>query len=382
MDGKILCNGDKFYLLTVIKKEHNKKVKTKNDQYLLCRCECGNETLVWEHNLISGKVRSCGCLTGEISMPVKVFPNRLRDVKCKKTDDGQFVVFENGDIFRCKGDVFYEASKSFTSRGKKYATVSGREKNKRNEYIQKHYYVHRLVADVFIPNPENKPQVNHIDGNPSNNHVTNLEWVTARQNTQHAYDTGLIKSLKTTDKRCLKCKGPTLNVTLCPECNVAIKNLKYRLKTSREKRDRMRTCFENIEIYKPRYQLIIRARFRGDTLESIGETLGVSRERVRQLEKDILNDKENVFKTIKMQRDRDKGEFKISLKEARKTSGDLSADMANKLGVSTSTYSRYENYERVFTVDVAFRFCEIVSIPFEQLDFIGGYIDVSSSQLG
>lgn len=55
----------------------------------------------------------------------------------------------------------------------------------------KHYKIHRLVAKLFIPNPLNKKCVNHIDGNKTNNNVTNLEWVTHAENAQHAVDTGL-----------------------------------------------------------------------------------------------------------------------------------------------------------------------------------------------
>lgn len=53
------------------------------------------------------------------------------------------------------------------------------------------YYVHRLIAHHFIPNPDNKPEVNHIDGDRNNNNVSNLEWVTSSENSQHAVDTGL-----------------------------------------------------------------------------------------------------------------------------------------------------------------------------------------------
>ena len=59
---------------------------------------------------------------------------------------------------------------------------------------QKRMRVHRMVALTFIDNPDNKPYVNHINGNRFDNNVENLEWVTPSENTQHAVDTGLFKS--------------------------------------------------------------------------------------------------------------------------------------------------------------------------------------------
>lgn len=69
---------------------------------------------------------------------------------------------------------------------------------------QKKVGLHRLVAIAFIPNPEHKPEVNHIDGIKINNHVSNLEWVTREENMQHASRTGLRPSLKGELNGCAK----------------------------------------------------------------------------------------------------------------------------------------------------------------------------------
>ena len=62
--------------------------------------------------------------------------------------------------------------------------------------ISKTLSVHRLVANTFIENKDNKLTVNHIDGNKLNNNISNLEWATYSENTKHAWDTGLMENAR------------------------------------------------------------------------------------------------------------------------------------------------------------------------------------------
>ena len=82
----------------------------------------------------------------------------------------------------------------------------GMSKNKKRHTFS----VHRLVAKAFIPNPNNKPEVNHKDGNKTNNHISNLEWVTSSENQIHAVESGLCnfsEKHKETAKRIGKING-------------------------------------------------------------------------------------------------------------------------------------------------------------------------------
>ena len=77
--------------------------------------------------------------------------------------------------------------------------------------------VHRAVAEAFIENPENKKQVNHIDGDKTNNMVSNLEWVSPKENVQHAYKTGLVDKRRFYGENNLMAKLSTEEVRLIRE---------------------------------------------------------------------------------------------------------------------------------------------------------------------
>jgi hypothetical protein len=98
--------------------------------------------------------------------------------------DGMYQVSTNGTIYSTRYKRYRKLMKD------RYGySVVGLNKNGSQHF----FLVHRLVAESFLPNPEKKPEVNHIDGNKQNNQIENLEWATRDENMEHAYAVGLAK---------------------------------------------------------------------------------------------------------------------------------------------------------------------------------------------
>lgn len=109
------------------------------------------------------------------------------DLKIKVSDDGKIYTLDhsylrkNGRLDNRKGK---QLRPSVDKDGYERVVLT-------KDGIRKTYSVHKLVALAFIPNPENKTTINHIDGNKRNNNVLNLEWATEKENQNHKWKNGL-----------------------------------------------------------------------------------------------------------------------------------------------------------------------------------------------
>ena len=149
----------------------------------------------------------------EVWLPIKGFEGKLEVSNMGRIRSVErFVAF--GQIKRKVRQTVYKLHNDRD--GYKMAGISG-----------KNIKVHRAVAESFLPNPENKPQVNHIDGDKSNNRVDNLEWVTQKENMAHAVRNGLavhVSVVRDDGKEYHTVNEAAKDNGVCPSCISAVIN--------------------------------------------------------------------------------------------------------------------------------------------------------------
>lgn len=107
---------------------------------------------------------------------------RLREIDCFNIKKGYYQITEDGMVW---SNIYNKYLSYKIDKDGYHDLLLVCEDGKR-----RHFRVHRLVAMMYLDNPENLPVVMHLDNNKSNNHFSNLKWGTVQENTQQAYDDG------------------------------------------------------------------------------------------------------------------------------------------------------------------------------------------------
>lgn len=188
---------------------------------------------------------------------------------------GRFAVSPEGKVWKVKDGKMTPITGWPTSKENRYLVVSYCSEGK-----QYHVYIHRLIAEAFVPNPENKPQVNHKDGNPRNNAADNLEWVTRSENTIHAYrEKLLIPNISANP--CGICGRPTrAKDGVCPLCRAEAERAQNAYEQKAKYADEGAELLANAKYLTQRQITVAELRAQGMTQREIATQLGVTRQHV------------------------------------------------------------------------------------------------------
>lgn len=268
-------------------------------------------------------------------------------MESKVIEDGYFKVYKDGTIYglNAKGNYVRKIPTVITTnRNKQYNYVSAYKKG----HGQRHAKVDRLIAEAFIPNPNNKPIITHIDGNSLNDSIENLAWVTPKEMTMMMKQRGKGVSLKSHGVPCEMCGELTLaKDCLCRNCKTVIK-----LEGSSEnKRKEMIEKFKNIDmsILSIREQYVVEQRIEGKTLEEIGTSLKITRERIRQIEQKLIfvhNARKRVLEKINKN-----GANLMDLNDLEIVLNKNKEEMSILLGISRHKYSIISQNPKHLTLD-------------------------------
>ncbi len=185
-------------------------IQTTNQNLEIYRLDKITEEILEKYESIMDAARWCfeqGFAKHEVSLRAEI-GNCIKGIN--KTSGGfKWRLVEQTDF---DGEIWKEIQIEGKDTSGYYVSNLGRFKNRKGIIMKNYkphhsgyiylrvnidkYALHRLVATMFIENPENKPVVNHIDGCKTNNCVSNLEWVTVQENNQHNHNVGLIQSFK------------------------------------------------------------------------------------------------------------------------------------------------------------------------------------------
>lgn len=156
-------------------------------EYILSKWICGGYIQAVKQDVIDKLCNLLGVAEEDIVYEYKPKPTSVAiDEEWRELhllgSIGMYLVSSKGRIWSVAHDK--EVKQSLNKNGYPRLTL---EVNKKT----KEFKVHRLVAKTFIPNPNGLREVNHMDGNKQNNNVENLEWVTSKENVNHAFENGL-----------------------------------------------------------------------------------------------------------------------------------------------------------------------------------------------